>query len=99
LRNTSKESIVVREMSDFRTLSKYLEDVAKVLNTKVWICEKIGRRLSCVARAGEESYSEAYQVYEDDKYVVFAERQLNNSEESELIIDFIVKYLKVGDCK
>ncbi len=99
MRITSKRSIVVREMLDFKTLSNYLEDVAKVLKTKVWICEKVGRRLSCIARAGEENYGEAYQVYEDEKYMVFSERQLSTSEENELIRDFIVKYLKVGDCK
>lgn len=81
-------------MSDFEKLSQLLLPIAKKLNTKVWICEKIGRRLSCIARAGEETYSESYQVYEDEKYVVFAEKELNNSQEINEIKNFISIYLK-----
>lgn len=71
-------------MSDFNALfeqlSKTLEPLAKNLNTKIWICEKIGKRFSCIARAGIENYCESYIVYEDEKYIVFAQKQLNEDE-------------------
>ncbi|MFN3691278.1 MAG: hypothetical protein ACK4R7_00155 [Fervidobacterium sp.] len=71
-------------MSDFNVLfeqlSKILEPLAEKLNTKIWICEKIGKRFSCIARAGIENYCESYIVYEDEKYIVFAQRQLNEQE-------------------
>ncbi|MGQ9856177.1 MAG: hypothetical protein ACUVQF_05525 [Fervidobacterium sp.] len=53
---------------------------AAMLNTKIWICEKIGRRLSCIARAGDEKYSESFIVYEDEKYLMFAEREVDEDE-------------------
>ncbi len=67
-------------MSDFEKLSELLKPYAEKLNTKIWICEKIGRRLSCIARAGEESYCESYIAYEDDKYAVFCEREITDDE-------------------
>ncbi|ODN30510.1 hypothetical protein [Fervidobacterium thailandense] len=67
-------------MSDFERLSEILKPYAEILNTKIWLCEKIGKRLSCIARAGEETYSESYVVYEDQKYVLFAERELSDDE-------------------
>jgi len=73
---------VVKEMSDFEKLSELLKPYAEKLNTKVWICEKIGRRLSCIARAGEESYSESFIAYEDERYVVFCEREISEGEKS-----------------
>jgi hypothetical protein len=67
-------------MSDFERLSELLKPYAERLNTKVWICEKIGRRLSCIARAGEENYSESFIAYEDERYIVFCEREVSESE-------------------
>ncbi|MGC8902305.1 MAG: hypothetical protein ACP5KD_02995 [Fervidobacterium sp.] len=76
-------------MSDFERLSKLLEPVANMLNTKIWICEKIGRRLSCIARSGEENYCESFKIYEDQKYVVFAEREVTDPKELEHVEHFI----------
>lgn len=69
-------------MSDFERLSEVLKPYAKLLGTKIWLCEKIGKRLSCIARAGEETYSESYVVYEDEKYVLFAEREFSVEEKA-----------------
>jgi len=80
---------VVREMSDFERLSQLLMPIAQKFNTKIWVCEKIGRRLSCIARAGEETYSESYQIYEDERYVVFAEKEIRNEQEIDEIKNFI----------
>ncbi|MCX7653475.1 MAG: hypothetical protein N2Z58_02200 [Fervidobacterium sp.] len=81
-------------MSDFEKLSKLLSPIAERFNTKVWICEKIGKRLSCIARAGQESYTEGFIVYEDDKYVVFSQKELKGSEVLTEISNFITYYLK-----
>ncbi len=75
-----RESTVVREMSDFEKLSSMLIQYAAMLNTKIWICEKIGRRLSCIALAGDERYTESFIVYEDEKYLMFAEREIDEDE-------------------
>lgn len=71
---------MVSGMSDFERLSEILKPYARIFNTKIWLCEKVGRRLSCIARAGEETYSESYIVYEDQKYVLFAEREFSEDE-------------------
>lgn len=67
-------------MSDFELISAILAPYSEKLGTKIWICEKIGRRLSCIGRAGEESYEQAFVVYENEKYVLFAERKFTDQE-------------------
>ena len=87
----------MREMSDFEKLSEVLKPYAERLNTKIWVCEKIGRRLSCIARAGEESYRESFIAYEDDKYAVFCEREITDEEKNLIMqaLDDIVKFRKL----
>jgi hypothetical protein len=84
-------------MSDFEKLSELLKPYAERLNTKIWICEKIGRRLSCIARAGEESYRESFIAYEDDKYAVFCECEITDEEKNLIMqaLDDIVKFRKL----
>ncbi|AMW32154.1 hypothetical protein SAMN04488510_11925 [Fervidobacterium changbaicum] len=69
-------------MSDFERLSQILTPYAQQIGAKLWVCEKIGRRLSCIARAGEETYGESFIVYEDEKYVAFCEKNLSTEERS-----------------
>lgn len=88
----------MREMSDFEKLSELLKPYAERLNTKIWICEKIGRRLSCIARAGEESYCESYIAYEDDKYAVFCEREITDDEKDLIMqaLSDVVRFRKLS---
>lgn len=67
-------------MSDFETVSRLMAPYAEWLGTKIWLCEKVGRRLSCVGRAGEERYDESFIVYEDERFVLFAEREFSDEE-------------------
>ncbi|AFG34429.1 hypothetical protein Ferpe_0288 [Fervidobacterium pennivorans DSM 9078] len=85
-------------MSDFEKLSELLKPYAERLNTKIWICEKIGRRLSCIARAGEESYCESYIAYEDDKYAVFCEREITDDEKDLIMqaLSDVVRFRKLS---
>lgn len=87
---------MVREMlgfnDSFEKLSELLKPVAEKLNTKIWVCEKIGKRLSCIARAGNEEYTESFIVYENGHYIVFAERMIDGIEVVE-IENFIKTYL------
>jgi len=85
-------------MSDFEKLSELLKPYAEKLNTKIWICEKIGRRLSCIARAGEESYCESYIAYEDDKYAVFCEREITDGEKDLIMqaLSDVVRFRKLS---
>lgn len=82
-------------MLDFEKLSGLLKQYVEKLQTKVWVCEKVRRRLSCIARAGEDNYSENFIVYEDDKYTIFCEREHSN-EDRELVKNVLeeIKFFK-----
>ena len=88
---------MVKEMLDFEKLSDFLKPYAEKLNTKVWICEKVGKRMSCIARAGLENYSEAFISYEDDKYALFTERAIVDAYEKDLVNELMVSFRKLLD--
>lgn len=87
----------MREMSDFEKLSDFLKPYADNLDTKVWICRKVGKRMSCIARAGSENYSEAFISYEDENYVLFTEREITRDDERELINKLMVSFKQLLD--
>ncbi len=64
---------MVNSMLDFEFLNNELSKIAREKSCKIWICEKIGKRFSCIARYGEEQYTESEVIYEDEKYIVFVE--------------------------
>jgi len=63
----------------------------------VWICRKVGKRMSCIARAGSENYSEAFISYEDENYVLFTEREITRDDERELINKLMVSFKQLLD--
>ncbi|WP_041446335.1 hypothetical protein [Pseudothermotoga thermarum] len=75
-------------MLDFDTLNKLLPRVVIEKNCKIWICEKVGKRLSCIAKYGEEHYCETRIIYEDEKYVVFSQN-LNDEQTQKQIVEVI----------
>jgi len=87
----------VRETSDFEKLSDFLKPYADNLDTKVWICRKVGKRMSCIARAGSENYSEAFISYEDENYVLFTEMEITSDDEKELINELMVSFKQLLD--
>jgi len=87
----------VRETSDFEKLSDFLKPYADNLDTKVWICRKVGKRMSCIARAGSENYSEAFISYEDEKYALFTEREIVDAYEKDLVNELMVSFRKLLD--
>jgi len=87
----------VRETSDFEKLSDFLKPYADNLDTKVWICRKVGKRMSCIARAGSENYSETFISYEDENYVLFTEREITSDDEKELINELMVSFKQLLD--
>ncbi len=64
---------MVSSMLDFKILDNELSKIARENSCKIWICEKIGKRFSCIAKYGKEQYTESEVVYEDEKYIVFVE--------------------------
>ncbi len=87
----------MRETSDFEKLSDFLKPYADNLDTKVWICRKVGKRMSCIARAGSENYSEAFISYEDENYVLFTEMEITSDDEKELINELMVSFKQLLD--
>ncbi len=75
-------------MLDFDRLNKFLLAIANEKGCKIWICEKVGRRLSCVAKYGEEQFCESRVIYEDDRYVVFCEN-LNDEQMEKYLVEVI----------
>ncbi len=73
-------------MLDFELIEGTFSKIALEKNCKIWICEKVGKRFSCIARYGEEKYSESRVVFEDERYVVFCEN-LNDQQTEEQIIE------------
>ncbi|MGB4263428.1 MAG: hypothetical protein WBJ29_07860 [Fervidobacterium sp.] len=88
---------MVRETSDFEKLSEFLKPYAEKLNTKVWICKKVGKRMSCIARAGSENYSEAFVSCEDENYVLFTEREVTDTVDRELVDELMISFRKLID--
>jgi len=54
---------------------KLLKQIAQIFNCKIWVCEKVGRRISHIPglRAGEERFVPPLVAFEDEEYVVFAQ--------------------------
>ncbi|MCX7812758.1 hypothetical protein [Pseudothermotoga sp.] len=61
-------------MSDCEEL---LRMIAQRFDCKIWVCEKMGKRISHVRglKAGEEKYIEPTVVFEDERYIVFVESE------------------------
>jgi hypothetical protein len=62
-------------MSDFEVLKKLLEQIAEKYKCKIWIAQKIGKRISFVKnlKAGNEYFSPPQILWENQKYIIFAE--------------------------
>jgi hypothetical protein len=54
---------------------KLLEKIAELFGCKIWVCEKIGKRISHIPglKAGEERFVPPMVGFEDEKYVVFVQ--------------------------
>jgi len=54
---------------------KLLLQIASEFGCKIWVCEKIGRRISYIQglKAGEERYLPAQVVFENERYAVMCE--------------------------
>lgn len=52
-----------------------IQKMAQDFKCKVWVCEKVGRRISFIQglKAGNESFEPPKVVFEDEKFVVFAQ--------------------------
>ncbi|WP_018962479.1 hypothetical protein [Coprothermobacter platensis] len=61
-------------MSDCETL---LKQTAQMLGCKIWVCEKVGRRMSYLPplKAGEDKYIEPQIICEDEKFALLGECQ------------------------
>ncbi len=54
---------------------KLLEKIAERFGCKIWVCEKIGKRISHIPglKAGEERFVPPMVGFEDENYVVFVQ--------------------------
>ncbi len=61
---------------------KLLKKIAESFNCKIWVCEKVGKRISHIPgmKAGEESFVPPVVGFEDEKYIVFVELQTLSDE-------------------
>jgi len=84
-------------MLDFEKLSVFFETVCREVEYKSLDCEKVGKRMSCIARAGSENYSEAFISYEDEKYALFTEREIVDAYEKDLVNELMVSFRKLLD--
>lgn len=77
-------------MSECKNL---LEEISKDFNCKVWVCRKIGKRISFIndLKAGIERFEQPKILYQDSEFIVFAQVQEIHKE----LIDLAKK---VVDC-
>ncbi|MBO8140157.1 MAG: hypothetical protein J7J43_00300 [Thermosipho sp. (in: Bacteria)] len=62
-------------MSDFKTLKNLLEQIAEKYNCKIWIAQKIGKRISFIKnlKAGKEFFTSPKILWENENFIIFAE--------------------------
>ncbi|HBJ80898.1 MULTISPECIES: hypothetical protein [Pseudothermotoga] len=65
---------------------KILEHISEKFHCKVWVCKKVGRRISFIndLKAGIEKFEPPQVICEDDRYVVLAQVEKPSSEMVEL---------------
>lgn len=59
-----------------------LKQIAEMFDCKVWVCEKVGRRINHIPnlKAGRERFVPPTVAFEDENYVVFVEADGLNEE-------------------
>ncbi|MDK2886481.1 MAG: hypothetical protein PWP54_1039 [Thermosipho sp. (in: thermotogales)] len=71
-------------MSDFEKLKELLEKISVKYNCKIWIAQKIGKRISFInkLKAGKEYFLPPKILWENENFVIFSENL--NSLDAEL---------------
>ena len=85
-------------------LRNSLEKIALVFSeffpeSKIWFAEKLGKRVSYITGAGEESFLEAGEFELKEKYLLYLENIELTIDEREALIDFINLIIYIKDDK
>ncbi len=76
------------------TFISELKHIALLYNVKIWIAEKMGRRWSYIAGAGEEFFLPSRMIAQIGRYAVFVE---GDSFDKEVIVNKVRKLLESQD--
>ncbi|QTA37677.1 hypothetical protein JYK00_08090 [Thermosipho ferrireducens] len=79
-------------MSDFKKIKEILEKIARKYNCKIWICEKIGKRISFIEglKAGKEFFMPPQIVYEDNEIIIFTENLTETNDEFHTLLKEVI---------
>ena len=83
-------------MSDSKKLKSLLEQIAENFNCKIWIAQKIGKRISFIndLKAGKEFFMPPKILWENERYIVFAENVNSIDNNFQKYLDEVIKIVR-----
>ena len=87
------DEVLIKSL-EFEGLENSFKKIALVFSeffpdSKIWFAEKLGKRVSYLTGAGQESFLKAKEFQLRDSYLLYIENIELNEEEKKIFIDFI----------